>query len=172
MSIPKRMPSFISHVFVVVWNCSKPKMLWIAAWRIVARMENIKSIWNQGIKSLKRIFVSKILLSEQSHSTIFSFAPFSHPKPTVIRFFNSFPKSRNCVYLLELYRAYFTACDGILGSPIEELNIANWTNKFLFGITGAYRGLFVHKSWCRGPEVIASRADLFNGYYQFSEACQ
>lgn len=104
-------PSFSNYcVSVVICACAKAKMLWVDAGRIITRMKNKHSLWNNAFVKRKGVSMGLYMLNSVPKPTI-SICFASGPYPTVSRFINLFPKSlfRRFVHL-SIIALITTAC--------------------------------------------------------------
>lgn len=80
-------PSFFSHIFTVLFGCSKPQVGWINTWRIITSVANEKTVRNFSIVYFPRnsmsSFVFKVSIPVLRRSD---------PYPAIVSFINLIPE--------------------------------------------------------------------------------
>lgn len=78
-------PCHVLHVFPV---CSKPQVVRVTAWRIIASVKDTQALWNWTVNNLphytmgQRFSLASIAFN---HNTVAAFILVAHPRPTAFR---------------------------------------------------------------------------------------
>ena len=111
-------PSFVYAVLGVLLMSSKPQVVRVAAWRVVAAVKNAQSFWNSALCNLVGVFVSAIEFSKVFTLPIFGvFVYRKFPWPAFVRptNINALPKPGFCERLFSpLSCRAFLALAGII----------------------------------------------------------
>lgn len=118
--------SLICRILGIFFECSAKKMIWIAAWRIVAAVKYISSQWYRSIGQFVRNSVGRCELGIDSHRSVSFFTSATRPLPALIWIFNvhSFPKSgRATDWILK----FFNVCSSGYGGRFVVSHLDNVT---------------------------------------------